>query len=528
MAKANTGGNNAASNCAPVKNPLRSVFRNYFKARYQNFQNIVSNAEYYADMPNAWVTYQNAYVRQWDEWASGFVPSLHRGNFFATGMGKTVIDILVRECMKGGYRFDGVSNADSKFITEWAEKTQFSDIIELGFHNANRLGNNILRLNIVRGKGEAYCTSHPVNRTYFEVNRRDQVVKARFIDMLANGTAADKQYYTMEDRVAFNGKNYYRIKVYVYESTATYAAWDEYPDLNRLEPCVLSHFTDLYGNVALGQWYELPFKTLGCYNWKNTSASSAISQMTGFADSSLHTALDILYSIDYNYSMGQLDQYFGKTRVITPKAMTKQTRPVIHNGVDIGEVLEQVAEAPLEDDVYSEVPAGDNILDKPIQPLFIQPDLRGEARKYIRDSDLELLASKVGLSSSTLANHLNYNKSKTATEVDSEKDTTDITVETKRRLANRALDAMLKDLCEFYNLASDVDVTWNLSGKGNKEDILLEYNKGLMPLKQCIKRLHPELTEAEVDEWVTQLKEEKQASSYDTSLNGIFGLGDEH
>lgn len=527
MAKSNNN-SNAVSNCAPAKNPLRTVFRNYFRARYQNFQNIVSNQEFYSDMPSAWVTYQNAYVKQWEEWASGFVLSLHRNNFFSTGMGKTVIDILVRECMKGGYRFDGVKDADTKFVTDWAEQTQLSDIVELGFHNANRLGNNILRLNIVRGKGAAYCTSHPVSRTYFEVNRRDEVVKARFVDMLANGTADNKQYYTMEDRIAYNGKNYYRIKIYLYDGTATYAAWSEYANFDMLEPGIESHFADLYGNVTPGQWYELPFKTLGCYNWKNTSASSAISQMTGFADSSLHTALDILYSIDYNYSMGQLDQYFGRTRVIMPKAMQSQTRQVIHNGVDIGEALMQVADAPLEDDVYSEAPSGDNIVDKPMQPLFIQPDLRGEAHKYIRDSDLELLASKVGLSSSTLANHLNYNKSKTATEVDTEKDTTDVTVETKRRLANRALDAMLKDVCFFYGLKSDVDITWNLSGKGNKEDILSEYGRGLMPLKQCIKRLHPELTEAEVDEWVAQLKADNQSSPYDNSLDGIFGMGDEH
>lgn len=526
MAKTNNA--NTSSNCAPAKNPLRTVFRSYFRARYQNFQNIISNADFYSEMPSAWVAYQNAYVRQWDEWASGFVPSLHRGNFFSTGMGKTVIDILTRECMKGGFRFDGINDGDTKFLTEWAEKTQFADIIEVGFHNANRLGNNILRLNIVRGKGEAYCTSHPVNRTYFEVNRRDEVVKARFIDMLANGTTDGKMFYTEEDRIAYNGKSFYRISVYVYDGTATCSAWSECHDLSKLAPDVLSHFIDLYGNIELGTWYELPFKSLGCYNWKNTSASSAISQMTGFADSSLHTALDILYSIDYNYSMGQLDQYFGRTRVVMPKAMTSQTRQVVHNGVDIGEALMQIADAPLEDDVYSEAPSGDGIVDKPMQPLFIQPDLRGEARKYIRDSDLELLASKVGLSSSTLANHLNYNKSKTATEVDSEKDTTDITVETKRRLANRAIDALLKDLCAFYGLKNDVDITWNLSGKGNKEDILMEYKNGLMPLKQCIKRLHPELTEAEVDEWVAQLKEDKQAPPYDNSLEGIFGLGDEH
>lgn len=525
MAKSN---NTPTANCGPKKNPLKVIFRPYFNARYQNFQNIVSKADFFSQMPYAWVAYQEAYVRQWDEWASGFVLSLHRGDFFSVGMGKTVIDILTRECMKGGYRFDGVNNESVKFITDWAQKTNFNDIVELGFHNANRLGNNILRLNVIRGAGEAYVTSHPVNRTYFEVNRRDEIVKARFIDMLANGTTKGDQYYTIEDRIAFGGKCYYKIRIFLYNGTATYNAWSECKNSDSIDDATRARFTDLYGNIVAGKWYELPFRTLACYNWKNTCTSSAISAMTGFADSSIHTALDILYSIDYNWSMGQLDQYFGRTRVIVPKAMNRQTQKVIHHGVDLGEALLQVQDAPLEDDVYNEVPSDNGIVDKPMQPFFIQPDLRGEARKYIRDSDLELLASKVGLSSSTLANHLNYNKSKTATEVDTEKDTTDITVENKRNLANRAIDALLKDLCEFYNLDGDVDITWNLSGKGNKEDILTEYRNGVMPLKQCIKRLHPELTNAEVDEWIAELRESQQSSQYGNDINSIFGLGDEH
>lgn len=520
------------TNIGPRKNPIRTIFAPYFNARYQNYQNIVSNADFYSDMPGTWVAYQNAYVRQWDEWSRGFVLSLHRKDFFAVGMGKTVIDILTKECVKGGYRFDGKNEKSKNAVTEWAKNTHFDDVIQKGFCQANRLGNAILRLNVVSGAGDVYSTSHPVDRTYFNVNRRGKIVRARFVDMLDCGTVEDTQYYTLEDRVLYQGTPYYRVKVYKYDGTATYTKWSHCNDddlIKKLHPFIKMRFYDLYGNITPGVWYKLPFKSLGCYNWQNSVTNVAVSAMEGFSDSSLHTALDVLYSIDYNWSMGQLDQYFGRTRVMVPKAMIKQTQRVIHQGADIGEALMQLNEAPLDDDVYNEIPgSGDSLTDKPQQPVFIQPDLRGEARKYIRDSDLELLASKVGLSSSTLANHLNYNKSKTATEVDTEKDTTDITVEAKRNLCNRAVDAMLKDLCEFYGWEGDVDITWNLSGKGNKEDIITEFRNGLMPLDECIKRLHPELTNAEVDKWVKKLQEAKQAQAPGTDWNSIFGLGDEH
>lgn len=520
------------TNIGPRKNPLRTIFSPYFNSRYQNYQNIVSNADFYSDMPSQWIAYMNAYVKQWDEWSRGFVLSLHRKDFFAVGMGKTVIDILTKECVKGGYRFDGDNENSKNAVTEWAKNTHFDDVIQKGFYHANRLGNNILRLNVIKGKGEAYCTSNPIDRTYFIVNRRGEIVRARFVDMLDCGTVKETQYYTVEDRVMYDGKPYYRVKIYQYGGTATMAAWSQCNGddlLDKLHPIVKMRFQDLYGNITPGVWYKLPFKSLGCYNWQNTVTNAAISAMEGFSDSSLHTALDVLYSIDYNWSMGQLDQYFGRTRVMVPKSMIKRTQKVIHQGVDYGEAIYQLQEAPLEDDVYNEIPgSGENLTDKPQQPVFIQPDLRGEARKYIRDSDLELLASKVGLSSSTLANHLNYNKSKTATEVNTERDTTDITVEAKRNLCNRAVDEMLKDLCAFYSWEGDVDITWNLSGKGNKEDIITEYRNGLMPLDECIKRLHPELTNAEVTEWVKKLQQAKQGQGTGAGLNALFGLGDEH
>ena len=139
-----------------------------------------------------------------------------------------------------------------------------------------------------------------------------------------------------------------------------------------------------------------------------------------------------------------------------------------------------------------------------------------------------MLASKVGLSSSTLANHLTYNQSKTATEIDRETDTTDVTVANKRALANLAINAMLADICAFFDIEAEVDITWNRNGTNNKDAIIEEYARGTMPLKECISRLHPELTKLEVEEWVAELQQEKQASPYGNDINSIFGLGDEH
>ena len=158
-----------------------------------------------------------------------------------------------------------------------------------------------------------------------------------------------------------------------------------------------------------------------------------------------------------------------------------------------------------------------------IKPTFIQPDLRGEAHRFIRDADLELLASKVGLSSSTLANHLAYNTSGTKTddEVTSENSTTEKSVGNKRMLANRAINAMLADVAYFYGFEDDkISIQWGRSSantsRENKE-LLEDYRSGTLSLQDYLGKRWPEKNEDEIKE-MAQVLESKQ-------MNTPFGVG---
>lgn len=493
--------NNTGGSCAPIKNPLAKTFSRYFRARWQNYQNIVSNNVFFSKMPHAWLTYQQAYVKQWDEWSRGFVLQLHRKDMFAIGLGYTVCEIITKECMRGGYRFDAKDTKVSDFANKWAKQTNLDEIVSKSFMNSARLGNTVLRLNVVAGSGEVYPSAHAVDRVYFEINRKEEIVRARFIDYLTADTYKGDEYYTVEDRIMLDDEPFYRVRLYRNVGSITNPTFNEEGGgITNLDEFTQSRFADLYGDIEPNTWYKLPLKSLGCYNWKNKATSVSINSMPGYSDSSLHTALDILYSLDYNWSMGQLDMYWGRTRVIVPKEYRSPKVGMIHNGMNYEEAI-NVPE--LADDVYMELPSSNTLSDKPVQPTFMQPNLRGDEHKAIRDADLELLASKVGLSSSTLANHLAYNKSKTATEVDAETDTTDTTVSNKRDFASRCLNEMMAEVLAFYDLMGEATVSWNMKGnaKNTRKNVLEELSANLIPRKEAIKRLHPELTEAEVDKW---------------------------
>lgn len=516
---------NECISAAPLNNQARAVFQSYFKARWQNFQNIINRSEFYADMPSAWLTYQRAYVKQWNDWASGFVPSLHQADFFSLGMGKTVVDILTRECIDGGYRIDGTDPETTAQVEKWRRDNLLDKDVEKGFANSNALGNVLIRANVVSGKGEMYATIHPVNTCYFSCNRQGEVVVARFKDMIVSGTADNVQWWAVEDRVMKDGEPYYRIRAQRFEGQVTQGFTDRgYCDGEQMDEFVKSVWADLYGDIEPGKWYRFPDETLGVWNWKNTAYNLAIAAMNGYAMSSLHTSLDVLYAIDYNYTMGQLDQYYGRTRVIVPKTFATP-KPIVFNGQTYPEAFNSVQLGPLDSDIFTEAPGTGVIADKPQQPLFIQPDLRQEARKSLHDHYLQILASKVGLSATTLANHLTYNKAKTATEVDTEEDTTDKTVYEKRQLANEAINGLLAMVVRFYGLKGKVQITWNKNGDKRKADVMDEYTRGVMPLEECVRRLHPELGDSEVQKWVEQLQAERQPQS-DEGFS--FGLGDEY
>ena len=188
---------------APRSNAFK-VFAPYFKARWQNMQNIVTDNVFFSQMPWQWQAYQKAYVQQWAEWSRGFVLQLHRRDMFSVGLGYTICEILTKECMKGGFRFDGKAPAAVKFANDWKTAVDLEEGAAKGFMNANRVGNNILRLNPVIGSGqkESYPTEHGVDSCFFEIDRKGEIVRAIFLDYLAADTIGGARHEFLHSRNA--------------------------------------------------------------------------------------------------------------------------------------------------------------------------------------------------------------------------------------------------------------------------------------------------------------------------------------
>ncbi|MBQ0099421.1 MAG: hypothetical protein KBS91_02600 [Firmicutes bacterium] len=492
---------------AIANSPSRKLFRPMFRARWQNLQNIINDSGFIEMIPEPYLSYYMAYTQQSIQWSQGFVPMLHRQDFFSTGMGYTVCDIFVRECMSGGFRIVSQDQRTTDFMKAWAENEDFFGDLATTFWNTNAGGNSLFVLTPVNGN--VYVTEYAKNRCFFTVGKRNKVTKATLLNRFVAGS--EKAYYIKERRTMLDGKGYYKVEMGV-GTLITSPTWQG-GKLKEVPNEVKADFNNQYGDIKLNTWYELPevFNGIGVWNCRNKSVSASMVDLAGYSDSSLQTALDILYSIDYNYTQAQVDMFLGKSRALVPKQFTPpqiNMRGGVAYGQSFGEAMQ---DTPLDDVFYTQVETG-TLDGKPIQPTLMQPDLRAEAHKYIRDSDLELLASKVGLSASTLANHLTNNNPKTATQSNIEQDATENSVETKRALITRDINEMLNVISAFYGYG-EVEIEWGRAGKNSSEvnqQLLSEYQAGTLTLKQYLMKRWIDKTEKEIDEMVKENNDERK------------------
>lgn len=507
----------ATTNTAVINAPSRKLFAPMFRARWQNMQNIVNDSAFINLIPEPYKTYYMTFTRQCLQWSRGFVPSLHSKDFFSTGMGYTVCEILTRECLRGGYRIESINDEVQAFMENWEQSTSFANELYRMFFFTVSGGNSLFVLTPC--DGEVHATAYPCDRYIATINRKEKVSACEILNRFTSG---DICYYAREQRQVLNGEGYYKVQIATGGGIATSPSWGT-DFVRELPKDIKEAFSEVYGSIEINKWYKLPFKGIGAYNIKNKAVAVAISDLPGYSDSSLYSALDILYSIDYNFTQAQVDMYKGKSIVLIPKQMSSAVintgRVNTANGVSFTEAIQQ---SELKDDFYTEVmtPTGE-----PIKPTFVQADLRAEAHKYIRDADLEILASKVGLSSSTLANHLSYQNSKTATEIRNEQDTTETTIRTKRELASVPLNEMLTEIARFYGYESGVEINWGRAGVNTADvnaELMNDYQNGTLPLKRYLMKRWSDLSEEEADVWVKELEEEQSKKQKQES----FGQGD--
>lgn len=475
-----------------------SPMNEYIGMTMQEHYNYVNNTAFYNMVsPQMRPFYRK--VQNWEQWINGFVPSFHtveRG-VMPTHFAKAVVDKVSALIYGGGIMFEASGKEQDNqsetldFISMWAKKTDFKQVIQEALRYSAGLGTSAIKLNFSLGR-PVWCEAVPLNRSLYTLSGNGEIIDCRFYIKSYTNTKTGENYSLCEERfyqcnekgkrVPFGVYRIYRENVAVNQFTApsVYTEWRTLPQWVR------KAFKEDYGGVLLDEAVQLPFRTIGVYRFLWTASLNAFSGLK-YGDSVLEGIIRYLCEYDVLESILDTEMYSGKSRVLATKAVTSKNR---HSLGVYNDGLDNMI-------TYVEAMSTDG---EPIK--FIQPNMRAEEIRSIRNTLLENIATAIGISPSSFASYLQDGSNRTAREISAEESATTLYVENKREIILNTINDLLHDITDYYGKTDDVMARFSKAGQTNYnllvENTIRLYQSGLMDLEQALSAVNPQLDTAQI------------------------------
>ena len=93
-----------------------------------------------------------------------------------------------------------------------------------------------------------------------------------------------------------------------------------------------------------------------------------------------------------------------------------------------------------------------------------------------------------------------------------EDNTTEKSVNNKRRLANIAINDMLADVAYFYGLEGEIKIEWGravANSSRDNQELMADYNAGTLPLRDYLRKRWTDLSEFEIERMARDIEEER-------------------
>lgn len=499
-----------------------------------------------ADRPIFWD------ARYAQEWASGKVAYEHN-RLLSSGIGAKVVEIMNKKILGSNLIFKKGKDTNTAkktvdFIRKKCEMLGLDEVTDSV--NVKRLagGSSYFVLNPVGndvtidaiGIDQAYVTfkgRKPVNARVF----------INYIDDNSSSSITSCRYYLVEERYFKDGKPYTINKIYqsiIPQNEGAYSSftygWRD--DESTKSKDVTEAFINGTAHISAEAYdaiknsgiifnyeFELPFKGLGVIHCKNT-ATSTKHPNSKYGDPLLINCYDLMWVYDFAFSILSKDLYTGRALSFIPDTLNGNL--VAKNQMTDEEFAQNFYSGTMQlpalfDDEFTKLPNFDMEWQT---PTTVQFDIRSDKIKTAMDTIATNIAQCVGIDPSFLISQLNMtNETKTAFEVNNEASVSNVTLLRKRQLLQIALNELIDELCGFYNVSSeDVSVCFPPLEELN-QTLMADYIVKLrsvngMSTEMLVDLAYKQLTEAEKQEEIKKIKEEKESetkSLEDKNLNKL-------
>ena len=464
-------------------------------------------------------------VQNWEQWCTGVVPMFHD---FASGVVPTMLaQTIVRKCADliygGGCMFekaggdddhaDGTSASLEYISNDFVPNSGFKGTLSDALYMMSMLGTSMLKLN--EGRGGLWTEAIPMSRFYASVNAKGEPdavsIYLRPFDVSKGGVGSDDgRFLLVEERfwATLNGvrRPCYSFRIYrsgamvnqFADESGVSVPWEQLPHRVR------QSLKDSYGAIKIGKVMPLPFRDLGIYLLKFTPSVSKMPWLK-MGDSAISRCVEDLCKYDILSAQILTEMYVSRARVIADKSIQSPSA----RGFS--------ANTGIDGHIFTER-EGYNSTDR--SPLTVmQPDIRSEQLKGLRNITLENIATSIGISPSSFAPYLQDNSNRTAREVSAEESATALFVENKRDLISGPINEMLKTVLRYKGFTDDVVIQFSKAGQTNYtllvENVARAHGAGIMSLDRSVAMINPELDHAQVREEVARIisdQERKQSA----------------
>lgn len=502
----------------------------YIGMAVQEYYNWVNNSSFYATAtpylkPFYWK------IQNWERWINGLVPAFHdlsRG-IVPTHFAKSIVDKVSALVYGGGVTLanggdetdENGKNESLEFAGEWKRKVKLSSVIQNAIKFCAGLGTTCFKLNADLDK-ELWIESVPMNRAKYDFDHNGQIASAKFyMAVFERGTSQNGYVYGLYEHRYYEydkeGKKvpYCEYKMYrIHTNTAnqqapteTYIKWEDIEHWARIQ------LKETYSNIHLDTPIRLPLTNLGLFPYKWTECVSSMPHLK-YGDSVLEGLTKYLCEFDILSSILDTEMYLGRGRVLASKPVKNSNNGVSVYNTGLDSMITYIETMSTEGQPFE----------------FIQPNVRSEELKSIRNQLLENIATAIGISPSSFAPYLQDSGNRTAREVSAEESATTLFVENKRESLELALNDMLDTVLKYYGKPDKVVVSFNKAGQSNYtllvENATKIYQAGGSSLEKFVRTINPDMDEAQIMQEVERIREEQAVKEPMFNDMNYFGDGE--
>nr|DAO85738.1 MAG TPA: portal protein [Caudoviricetes sp.] len=445
------------------------------------------------------------------EIATGFVPHIHYSNLM-TGLAPNLVKILVRKI--AGRVFIEGDDEETKQVKLQFSEAYLTKVLKKAFTYSIGTGRATLVVDWNAESKKVRIRDFDLYRSKLKYNEKEELIQA---DLFLNDFATEvMQAYIVIERRYYNQSQLPCQKIVVAK-----CIWDkeqdlkttiiEYADKGQVPEQVRRQFA----NIQFYQEIELEgYTDLGVYPIDNT-VTNGMYPYSNIPESQFLTIQDMLIENDITRTNKNVDQEFGRSRLLIPEFMSSAAPVQGANNNIISHLGSSYAMGygQAKDPVMTRYPTRSMEESK---PTAVQFDLRTEQWRADIGGVIGDICSAFGISVLDYDPRLLQMGQRTDDEINAMTDITRATVEDKREIAEESINSMLRLISSLYGLDKPLFLRWSmrtiLNPTKNSNLISTQLANGTISLETAVRRENPDYTDAEIKEELERIKNDNKSN----------------